>query len=316
MKEVLIAKETVTYGAKVGGGTIAGFEELDQLVHGALAVLTEDGTLVTGATTPASIANVKQFYVAVGRTNDVKKSKLFDRDGFHRSDCAYVAPVLYAFSIGNNGTTGNLNLPATLIAGTIASFKVGFQAEGIEPMVHWQRYEHTVTAGDTNATILASLVAKVNNDPNARWSAAIEGANLGITLTADNKNELFYVTTDDILADADRLEKTALVYSKGDPDDVRFEAKLADIQDGDTNRVEFSQEYWKVVDEIDNAATYDQITIEWQSEHRTPYGVKPGNTHELMIAIPDGTQKTAFDAVLALVLSAPTTTAGGSSSSL
>jgi len=62
MKEIVIAK-AVTYSAKVGGGTISGYNEVNLLLPGAVAIFTEDEVLITTATLPAAIANVKQFYI-------------------------------------------------------------------------------------------------------------------------------------------------------------------------------------------------------------------------------------------------------------
>lgn len=315
MKELLIAKD-VAYAAKQGGGTISGYNELDQLAQGALAVLAEDGTLITSGTAAASLVNFKQYYMAVGRTNDTKRSKLFDRDGFHRSDCPYVAPVKQVQVVGDQGSGGSLNFPATLIPRTVAHLDVGVQYEGEEPHINWSRYEYTVKAGDAAADVVLALVAKINNDSKARWTAAAINSNGGIQITSTEDDEVMYLAVDGILQDATRTITTDVVYGKGTPSQVREYARLTDIQDGDENRVEYSQEYWKVVDEVDDAAQYELKTIEWQSEHRTPYNVQSGNSHEIVVAIPSGAQETELDAILTLILSSPTTTAGGSVSGL
>ena len=160
MKELFIGKGAVAYSAKIGGGTISGYDELDLLDAGATAFFTEDGTMVTTATTTASIANVKQFYVAVGETDAdgniiTKRSQLIDRDAFHRSYTAYGAPTKQAKSVGYNGTAGSLNLPGTLVAGTVAYMAVGIQYEGDSPHVSWGRYEYTVKTGDVEADVVA-----------------------------------------------------------------------------------------------------------------------------------------------------------------
>jgi hypothetical protein len=321
MKELFIGSAAVAYAAKDGGGTISGYNEVDLLDTGAVAFFTEDGTLITTATTPASIANVKQFYATVGQVDVdgnkiAKRSQLIDRDAFHRSYCAYVAPVKQAKSIGFNGTAGSLNLPGTLVAGTTAYFSVGIQYEGEEPHVGWGRYEYLVKTGDVEADVVAGLVAAINNDTNPykKWTANAEGTT-GVTVTADEYGKVLDIAVDGILIDADRSTKTEITYGKGTPSQVKEYETLAAIENGDTNRVVLPQYFYSHPSQVDLAATYDLYTIQWKSEHRTSSFPKDGYIKEFVLAIPDGAQEDDINTIFTTILLFGPTTSSGSSSS-
>lgn len=323
MTELFVGKAAVPYAEKVGGGTISGYNEVDQLEIGALAIFTEDGTLITTATTPASIALVKQFYMCVGEVdkdgnNVTKRSRLIDRAAFHRTYCAYVAPVKQAKSVGFNGTSGSLNLPGTLIAGTLASMSVGIQDEGVEPHVHWSRYEYLVQTGDVEADVVNGIVAAINADdkPFARWTANAEGST-GITVTADEFGRVLEIAVDDLFLPSDRSTKTDIVYGKGTPTQIREYELLSQIEDGDTNRVHYETKFFKKPSQVDSAAQYDTYTFEWLSEHRTAKGVEDGYVKEAVIAIPAGAQATALNTIITtILLLSPTNTTGGSATGI
>lgn len=325
MTQLFVAKAAVAYAAKVGGGTISGANELDQLEIGALAFFTENGTLITGATTPASIALIKQFQIAVGEVNSngdnvTKTSIMIDRNAFHRSYCPYAAPVFQQVAIGYNGTTGTLGLPTTLITNTVASVSVGWQPEGTEPNVPWRRYEHLVRPGDTDTILVQSLVDQINNDPSPykKWTAALIGTSpdLGIELTATEDGIVLYTAVDDLTAQATRSIITDIVYGKGTYQQVVAYEERARHEEGDTNQVYYPNRFFKKPYQADPAAQYDTYTFEWHAEHRADT-VKNGFTPEAVIAIPDGAQRATIDTIINnILLLAPSTSSGGSNTGI
>lgn len=323
MKELFIGSSAVAYAASTGGGTIADYNEVDLLDAGAVAFFTEDGTLVTAATTLASIANVKQFYATVGvidadGSKRAKRSQLIDRDAFHRSYCAYVAPVKQAKSVGFNGTAGSLNLPGTLVAGTVAYLSVGIQYEGEEPHVGWGRYEYLVKTGDVEADVVAGIVAAVNADTStyAKWTANAEGTT-GVTVTADVFGQVIDIAIDGLFLNSDRSTKTDIVYGKGTPTQVQTYEKLAAIENGDTNRIEFAQYFYNHPSQVNLASEYDEFTIQWKSEHRTSSWQKDGYIKEFVLVIPTSAQLTSINTILTtILLFGPTTSSGASSSGI
>ena len=327
MRELFVAKGAVAYAAKVGGGTIAAQNEVDVLEIGALALFTEDGTLITAATTPASIALVKQFYIAVGETdkdgkNITKTSRPIDRAAFHRTFCAYVAPVPQQIAVGYDGAAGSLNLPTTLIPGTIASLSVGIEHDGVEPHTHWGRYEYFVRPGDTDTIVAQGLVDAINADTQtfANWTAALIGAtpNLGISITADNAGEVLLVAYDDLIQQTTtNLALTAIVYGKGTSSQIAEYEDLQNIENGDTSRREFRNLYFSKPSQVVPGAEYGTFTFEWASEHRAGGSVMPGYVKEAVIAIPAGAQATALNTILTTIaLLAPTSSTGGSATGI
>jgi len=66
MNRIFVLKD-VAYAAKVGGGVIAGANEVNLLSPGALAFFTPQGTLLTLANAAATIPDIKDIAVASGR---------------------------------------------------------------------------------------------------------------------------------------------------------------------------------------------------------------------------------------------------------
>ena len=327
MRELFVAKAAVAYAAKVGGGTIADKKELDLLEIGATAIFTEDGTLVTTATTAASIALVKQFYIAVGEidkdgANQTKLSRPIDRAAFHRTYCAYVAPVLHSVFVGYDsvGTTGGLNLPATLIPGTVAHLDVGIEYDGLVPHTHWGRYEHYVVTGDTATTVTQGLVDAINADiaPYAKWTAALAGAGatLSILITATEVGSVLLTATDDILQQATRGTQVAITYGKGTAAQIAEYEDAQNTENGDTNRREFRSQFFSKPSQVVSTATYNTYTFEWNSEHRAGGAVINGYVKEAVIAVPTGAQATSLATVVGIILLAPTSSTGGSATGI
>lgn len=304
MNQLFIASQS-TYGLKQGGGVVADATEAYLLDKGAIAMFTLDGTLVTAATTPASISNIKQFQIAVGSDAGVFWSTPIDRDAFYAAYCAYVAPVKQITHIGYNGASGSFNFPASLVAGDIASIGLGLWREGYEPAINWKNFNYVVKTGDTVAIVIQALIDAINNNPDSPVVAVgeLNGANLeGIELTAKDFNEIVYVKIDDIAVNADVEVTTDVTYGKGMPSQVLELESAARILDGDSNRIHFADKYWNVPSEVVDGAEYDLYQLQWATERRNAVNHDNVATPSATLAISDATLQGIVDTILTDVL--------------
>jgi hypothetical protein len=318
MESLFIAKPSVTYASKGGGATvIAGSEETNLLNPGALALFTESGTLITAATTPASIANVKQFYIALGTAVGTVISIPIDRQAFHRNYCPYVAPVNYAFAIGqDSGGSGSLNFPTTLVPGTLASLSVGYEEEGYLQHVNWMNSEYVVQTGDVRADVVNALIADINSKPNKRWTASAVATDLGILITSDVNNERFLIRTDGLLRASDQGVDTEMTHGKGTPAQIRALEEKVSVREGNMNKTYLPQKHYSVPSEVDDTQDYDTYTFQWQTEDHMAAGASNTAIVTTTIAIPDGDQRTTLATILDDVLLTPSTGSGSSNASL
>lgn len=103
MNRIFVLKD-IAYAAKVGGGVIAGVNEINDLSPGALAFFTPQGTLLTLANAAATIPDIKSVIVASGREADNNLVNYLPRviNNINRANFrAFTKPVITvgAFSI-------------------------------------------------------------------------------------------------------------------------------------------------------------------------------------------------------------------------
>ena len=212
MKELFVIKGSTAYAAKVGGGLIASRDEVNSLVEGALAVFTMDGTLVEGDetsfTTPA-------LYFATKLNGVPKISQRIYRpfEFFKSTAVSAAAKVMVVGSNTNAGTTYGLNLPSSLVVGTTAGIVIDDPDLPYENQTHKKPYEVMVQTGDTRATLVARLIAKINADVNRLATAAmVDTTNSnGFKLTSVDATKNFTVSCRGILVNADVLEYKRIV---------------------------------------------------------------------------------------------------------
>jgi len=321
MRQILIGKD-IAYAAKVGGGVIADLNEIDQLDDGALAVFTEDGTLLIGlaAAVDALLVDVKKVYYVLGgkdTTEGAIISQMIPRASARLDAAAYLAPVKEVVTVGNDLSTGALNFPGTLIAGTIASMRIIEKDPKIELGLEKFRYEHYVTAGDTNQTIIDGLVAKINGNSKSPMIAAKVGAGVGITLTAKEFGKTFEVTTDDIMIDATKQyngtgNSVAIEFGSGTADQVAAIEEEFSAGEGNTSKLYLAGKYFSKAPKTASGGTYDLWNMAWTNVKGDPIVDKASVNKTLVIASPDGT---AGQAALIVVQTSVFGTAGGSEES-
>lgn len=301
MKRILITKD-LAWGAKIGGGTIAGVNEINLLDAGAIAMFTEDNRYLDAATAAATFAaapNTKAVYIAVGTgaaTTGAKLSGLIDRMSIDVRKQTYVAPVLEVQFIGeDSGGTGALNLPSPLVVGDEALIRFTNTSTGTMPPESVERFSYQVKTGDTAVEILAGLIAKINATKNgsALFTAALVGASVGISLTAKDFGITTQISLDGVLADS-TIEKdgvgasVAIVYSVGEATDIASIEFECNPVEGDTNRVYQPAKWFTKPSDVDASTNYDSYVLTWVQSHTRAIGSTVASVPSVIVAIPTG----------------------------
>lgn len=180
-RKVLVFKD-VNYGASKTSATVNTATNPADLADGAIGVygimesgstnlnklvLIIDGGAEAAGVVPAASFVGKEIFVAMGTALGVQISNPIDKpNGLKNYQAAkYVAPVRGVTHIGYNGTTGALNLPATILRGD--NFQVGlfnrsnFETPGREPGEKKTFSAGSAVNAESAYTILKRWVANV-----------------------------------------------------------------------------------------------------------------------------------------------------------
>lgn len=315
MKQILISKN-IAYAAKVGGGTIAGINEMNLLDTGSIAVFTDRNELLTAANAAATLLDRKKFYVAVGNVANSSQSKTYisvpiPRLGTNYIKTAYVAPVKLVKYIGNDGTTAGtqLNYP-TLVVGDEAQIKITDTTLAFRSFAtDFKRYNTVVKTGDTAALITARLVTAINADPDSIVVAAGVASNTGISLTTKDFSTTFDIALDGIIVNATIEEpegsnpgvSVAINLGEGSSDQMAALELAYSPERGNTNQLWQPQFWYQNQSLVINGVTYNVYTLTWNGARDTALGRQETYMQEVKVVIPSsGTAPTtAFEAVMA-----------------
>lgn len=308
-KELIVAKD-VAYAAKVGGGTIAGIGEINLLQVGALAVFSvEDNTLITTSIGLGALQLHKQFRIAVGEAvNDGSRrprwSQPFDltRRNPLPITLAYEAPVKQKWFIGNNGSAGSLNFP-TLAAGMIAKIRFYDTSDGVPFQNEWFGIEYVVKAGDTNATVLAAIISKVNNHQNSFITAAVVPTNVGLSFEHKVAGKTFDFAPSELFAPSTITKGASpAVQAKvgnGTYLQLKEYERILSPKRGNTNQMYMPQNFYDVVSNLDTAETYDILNIVSDIANYKTQLPTMTQTKYITVALPtDGAGNDAFTEIL------------------
>jgi hypothetical protein len=275
MRKFLATKSSVDYGYKTGSGTIAGSWELNVLANGALAVLENNGTLISGT---APVFTKDSFYLAVGRDNAAENSDLSPllfREGFTYNKLVYSAPVAKIMYLGYDAATASYDLYnyTTLVAGTIASVRVVDLEKPVWDNSREYTVSHVITAADTKATIIADLVIQLNSTRANKVCTALDvtsSTDYGIRLTGDTAGVNFTAYLEDALKDGDIIEykminrvyngaaTSATACAKGNGTYAQIKAWEDDFltTDGKANLSWMGEYLWSVTSNLVAGETY------------------------------------------------------------
>jgi len=314
MKQILIGKQ-IAYAAKVGGGTIAGLNELNLLDTGAIACFAENGTILTQAGVAAEMADQKKFYIAVGNQVDIgsksRISSLIPRVGTNYVKTAYAAPVKQKKFVGYDGTTVGtaLNYP-TLVIGDEAQIKITDTTKGLRTVGdEVKRYNTVVKASDTGATITARLIAAINDDIDRIVNATTVAVNTGIAIEAKENGTTFDIALSGIIENATMVEKGGAVegvavapnFGEGTYDLVLAMEDEFSVTRGNTNKLMQPALWYKNTSLATQGLTYNMYTFAFSTKGASSLEVIEGYNAEVKVAIPStGTAPTtAFEAIMA-----------------
>lgn len=330
--ELFVTKASVAYKAKEGGGSISGINEVNLLAQGAIAVFIDDPdhTMIASNASADAHADAQEFYFAIGMLTGTpaseihsKRSKTIRKDGLQVIKKNYAAPVKKNIKVGyNSGTsTGSLNLPSTLVVGSVATLKVYREDNQVlsSPLANMSQnrglmvdsilISDYVRASDTADTLIARMVASINAHPknqgSQKWvTASVLGTSgagtLAINLAGQLNYQDFYVAKDDILANADVTVTADLDFGHGTSPQIAEMEQIARIIDGDTNRTMLPSYYFNQPSVVVAGATYTTYAFKWNANTAVPSPYKPSTEMEFVIAVPDAdTIETNIDTILA-----------------
>lgn len=333
MNQIIIGKD-VAYAAKQGGGTITGYNEIDLLADGAIAVFSETGQLLTTSNVPAALADCKRVYFVSGSNDgtsspmpaaDISVLAIRAKASFVKK--AYVAPVKVRKFIGENTSgDGDLNLPSPLVAGTEAFIRITDTSLGLITTGNKvKRYSTLVTASSTANSVVEALVTAINDDADAIVTATEVGTGAGIKLDAKNFGVTFAISLDGILADAniDESETSDAAYSTSDAVEINYgtgtSGQVKAIEDefsaqkGNTNKIHQSALWFNKPSKVVTGETYNIYSITWTGEKALPTGSISTVTHEIIVAAPNlGTGEVAFETIMEEVFGDITNVESGS----
>lgn len=295
MKQILIAKE-VAYLAKIGGGSITGVSNMNELADGALAIFTKEGVMVNA--TASNIGTAEEIYFARGSGDATKGaylSELIPIADMHVLWQNYAAPVNQVIVIGaDNAGNGDANV-GTIAKGDEASMRI-IKTNGQQfTILDTKRYSYTAKTGDTEALVLAGLVDKINADTDSIVVAAMLGV-VGFSLTTKDPNDAFTVTVDDLVADATVLtfgnasSSTIPVASFpgfGTPAQITALESEFSTNRGNTKSELLTSSFYSKATDVDSAETYAGYAITWQSKHVESQDVT-NKWRKVIVPYPDG----------------------------
>ena len=187
MTETFVHNSTAVYAEDVNnpGIAIAGLATVNDLVPGAIAFFNMDGTLIDGVVV---LPTGEYIMIAQGRTEGTARlSTMLSREAFNFVPAQIAAlPTVKSMVLGQD-TAGNgaLNTPAAIVEGDVAGLVIEECEKNVNDNTRTHRYEYVCATGDTDANIIANLMAQIAADPlisNLVNVVAIAG-NVGMAFT-------------------------------------------------------------------------------------------------------------------------------------
>ena len=153
-------------------------------------------------------------------------------------------------------------------------------------------YSHTIVTGDTDASILADLVAKINADTVMNVTASVVAGNVGIKVVNNDNTDLL-IMGQGALEDASIIKGGAgasLAYMSGvlgEAADVAYFEDEFSVHKGNEKSANKLTDTWHKSTNAVAATNYDIYAIDWRSDANDPINTNFGVVnHTLYIAIP------------------------------
>lgn len=270
-----------------------------------IVFLGSDG-YTANLTSGAVIANVEyEVAVAGGATLDLGTVVLEDQAGTRFTgaigNTLVVGNKYKVITAGTPATWGTLDLlpTASTAALNIGSPAVGDYAQVLITKTKYGQvngkatpYSHTIVAGDTDASILADLVDKINADTVMNVTASVVTGNVGIKVVSNDNTDLL-IMGQGALEDASIIKGGAgasLAYMSGvlgEAADVAYFEDEFSVHKGNEKSVNKLTDTWSKLTNAVAATNYDIYAIDWRSDANDPINTNFGVVnHTLYIAIP------------------------------
>ena len=306
--DFIIAKGSVAYAAKTGGGTITGFDELNLLVDGAIAFIDQSGTLIAG---DASTITGDMVTLAMGTSKGSILSSPMNRHTTTYAKTAYAAAGKKTMFIGNfeNTATYKVNLP-TVVTGDEAIVELTDLKKPIENTSRVVTITVVMKGAETPTQVLAAVNAAINADYRAKTFVAstIVGTTYGIKLEGLTVDNDFFVNTYGILKNADILAYKQVVragttgvtagYVVGLTTPLPFNAGTglathmsqieadASVYHGNLNSEMYNNYLWSAPSGVVGGELYNQYYVKFTAPIVTPLTKEPNFDQHIVIAVP------------------------------
>ena len=289
MKQLfVITHDTYAQGLTPGSSDL---DNLGSLAVGAWAMLDMDegsatyNKVVSIAATSEAETPAK-FMLVTMTAGGLKKTPIVTKAQATCVKKVYTAPVARIVKVGNQtdgGTTYSYNLPS-LSAGQVAGFIVTDTSKPVHELNRNRTYEYTLGYGDTEATITAALIAKVNADELRIVNATVAyvGATDGIILTGITAGKLFTVSPIGIFQNADINITTNGTIGHGTAAQILATEKEALSEEGKHNGR--YDELFTQASVVNMAKTYITYIVQFVVPTLRPHNTDNNWTAELVIA--------------------------------
>lgn len=271
MRRIGVLKD-VAYGAKIGGGTVAGLNEAGLLQPGAMGVFNPSkGTLLVAAGTNAAAAlgDAKSVVLAFGRASGETPLLVTVprnvKDLQVTTGRAFTKPVI---------TIGGVNAATGLLFDNTGDVSVKiiettYSSAFALPSMHADVYK---TAAKTPEAVVDEVVAKLNASTSFGGVTATkvkDGGSqyFGITITPKVEGVSIEVGIDGMWQGASNVLTTQPVYGVGSGKQILEAEKGFSVEEGNGNYIDYAGDFFKGTFLADLSATYDQVVIESDAWH-------------------------------------------------
>lgn len=277
MKQLMvISHDTYASGLTIATGDL---DNVNSLAVGAIAFVDKDPESATydkfvDLAAASEAATPALFQVVTMTANGVKWSQIITKANCKVSYQAYVAPVAKVMNIAKTYTG--------LTVGQVAGFMVTDTSKGAHELTRNRTYEVTLVDGDTSATIIAALIAKVNAD-SLRVVNATAGTNIVLTRITAGKN--FEVSPTGITRGATITTSTYHVTGTGTPTQLLFYEKETQVEQGKHNQPVDGALQFTAVSEVITTETYHTYMFIFNTPSHRPILESVNPDQELLIAV-------------------------------
>lgn len=215
MEKLIVNYSGGAYADNGAAGTVT-LDTINALVHNTVALFAEDGTLIVHDTTGFNEATVWQ---GNSETGPICMGTIYPRE-FKSVTTADGVSTAKKMCIGTNvtgATTYKLNLPTTLVGGTVGGIQIVDLSKRHEDTSRTRNYEEIAIAGETHTQYMARLIAKINADTKkciASATAIVATTYTGGVAFVGSIDIDFSVNTSGILANADVIAYTEVLVAK------------------------------------------------------------------------------------------------------